>query len=181
MPAQDAGIPASALAIDSYEVAAGEEELARIASAAEEARLREEEKLRAERQAAIKSEKERIAREEEERVNAEIEAQERLRQEEEQKRLAREEARAILTRPVVQMSQNPAEAKKNAAELAKDNKEKHVIHPTVQGKRYNIDDIVARKTADKKVTEEPAEAPQVKSSLKQVLDGSTPLPDQHDN
>ena len=189
MPAQDAGIPASALAIDSYEVAAGEEELARIASAAEEARLREEEKLRAERQAAIKSEKERIAREEEERVNAEIEEQERLRQEEEQKRLAREEARAILTRPVVQMSQNPAEAKKNAAELAKDNKEKHVIHPTVQGKRYNIDDIVARRSADKKAEPEPEaqqtpqqpQQAQVKSSLKQVLDGSSPLPEQHDN
>ena len=87
------------------------------------------------------------------------------------------------------MSQNPAEAKKNAAELAKDNKEKHVIHPTVQGKRYNIDDIVARRSADKKAEPEPEEqqTPQqpqqahVKSSLKQVLDGSSPLPEQHDN
>ena len=174
-------LPDAAMAIDSYTVAAGEEELARISAAAEEARLRQEEKRRAQQQAKEKIEQERLRREEEDRRIAEIEQEEKLRQEEEQKRLAKEEARAILTRPVVQMAANPAEPKKNAAELAKDNKEKHVIHPTVQGKRYNIDDIVARKTADKKVTEEPAEAPQVKSSLKQVLDGSTPLPDQHDN
>ena len=181
LPAMESPLPDAAMAIDSYTVAAGEEELARISAAAEEARLRQEEKRRAQQQAKEKIEQERLRREEEDRRIAEIEQEEKLRQEEEQKRLAKEEARAILTRPVVQMAANPAEPKKNAAELAKDNKEKHVIHPTVQGKRYNIDDIVARKTADKKVTEEPAEAPQVKSSLKQVLDGSTPLPDQHDN
>ena len=174
-------IPAAALAIDSYEVAATEEELARIASAAEEAKLREEEKLRADSRLKAKIEKESIKKAEEARLIAQQEAEEKARQEAEQKRLAKEEARAILTRPVVQMSRDPQDAKKNAAELAKDNKEKHVIHPTVPGKRYNIDDIVARNTADKKVTEEPADAPQVKSSLKQVLDGSTPLPDQHDN
>jgi len=171
----------AAYAVDSYTVTAGEEELARITAAAEEAKLREEEKLRADSELKAKFEAERQRKAEEERLIAAQEKEEQMRQEEEQKRLAKEEARAILTRPVLQMAANPAEPKKNAAEIAKDNKEKHVIHPTVPGKRYNIDDIVARNTADKKVMEEPAETPQVKSSLKQVLDGSTPLPDQHDN
>ena len=181
VPSADQPVPAAALAIDSYEVAAGEEELARIAAAAEEAKLREEEKRRAEMQLKIKIEKENIKKAEEERILAQQEAEEKARQEEEQRRLAKEEARAILTRPVVQMAANPGDAKKNAAELAKDNKEKHVIHPTVPGKRYNMDDIVARKAADKKVTEEDAAPAPVKSSLKQVLDGSTPITDQKDN
>ena len=178
-------IPEAAYAVDSFEVTASEEELARIASAAEEARLREEEKRRSEQQVMEKIEQEAILKEQMAREAERQEAEEKRRQEEESKRLAKEEARAILTRPVLQMSQNPSEPKKNAAELAKDNKEKHVIHPTVTRKRYNMDDIVARNNtaADKVDKQEPAEAdtPQVKSSLKQVLDGSTPLPDQHDN
>lgn len=101
-----------------------------------------------------------------------------------EKRLAREEARKLLTQPVVQRAQNVAEPGRNAVEISKIKKEAHVIHPTGQGKRYNIKGGSAASGIESegstKVSQSEKDSvrdseSQPKSSLKQVLDGTRPL------
>ncbi|MCR4689256.1 MAG: hypothetical protein K5745_06870 [Saccharofermentans sp.] len=167
--AQDMGVMKAITSVDSYDVME-EATGAYIANAeVEAAKLEQEERSRLVTDSKTIEEDKARKLAEEEAYQAQLRAQEEelLRQQEEQdmeeaKRLAKEEARKILTQPVVQRSVNAAEQPKNAAQIARENKEKAIIHPTSSAKRYN--------KTDKAEGEEP-----VKSSLKQVLDDSKPV------
>jgi len=167
--AAESGVMQAIASVDSYDVME-EETGAYIANAeVEAAKLAEEEVARLVTDSkTIEEEKARRLAEEDALREQQLQMEEENRrileeqEQEEARRLAKEEARKILTQPVVQRSVATNEPPKNAAQIAKENKEKRIIHPTAPAKRYNKTD-----GADGEGI--------VKSSLKQVLDETKPV------